>query len=106
MIRAFANLPEVGALRVGKVLVSLSALVLAFVRLSGAGESPPTTNAERHGGIDLLHRYPTKLSAGDTVPQRARSWDFAGTDIFRLSHFRFEVDAKLKVDIGPADLGI
>jgi len=57
-------------------------------------------------GVDLLQRYPTKLTAGDTAPENARSWEFTGADIFHLSHFKFEVRNELRVETGSADLGI
>jgi hypothetical protein len=62
--------------------------------------------AARGEAVDLLERYPTKLLVGDTVPERARSWEFTGADIFRLSHFGFDVGKDLRVKTGPADLGI
>ncbi len=57
-------------------------------------------------GLDLLARYPTQLTAGDTAPDRAREWEFATSDVFRLSQFRFAVGHDFKVETGPADLGI
>ena len=57
-------------------------------------------------GIDLLQRYPTKLTEGDSTPTNARSWEFTSADIFHLSHFKFEVGNDLRVETGPADLGI
>jgi hypothetical protein len=57
------------------------------------------------GALDLLKRYPTTLTAGDTSGDRARPWDFTEADVFRLSRFKLEVD-KLRLEIGPADLGI
>ena len=56
--------------------------------------------------VDLLKRYPTKLTAGDTSPDRARTWEFTPADVFRVSRFTFAVGKELKVEIGPADLGI
>lgn len=56
--------------------------------------------------VDLLTRYPTKLTTGDAAPDRARAWEFTLTDVFRLSRFRFTVDQDLRIEIGPADLGI
>lgn len=56
--------------------------------------------------MDLLKQYPTTLTAGDTDPARARSWQFDSTDIFKLSQFNFEVGDDLRVKIGPADVGI
>ncbi len=56
--------------------------------------------------VDLLDKYPTKLSAGDATPQRARMWSFNPTDIYRLSSFKFQVGDDLKVELGAADVGI
>jgi len=68
---------------------------LLLAGLAGHGES-----------VDLLKRYPTKLTAGDTAPDRARPWEFTAADVFRVSRFTFEVGKELKVEVGPADLGI
>ncbi len=56
--------------------------------------------------VDLLARYPTSLTAGDTAPDRAREWQFGPGDVFRLSRFAFEVSKGFKVETGPADLGV
>ena len=56
--------------------------------------------------VDLLQHYPTKLTAGDAHPDRARAWEFGGSDVFRLSRFSFVVADKLKIELGPAELGI
>ena len=56
--------------------------------------------------VDLLGIYPTRLTAGDATPDRARPWEFKEEDIFRLSQFRLEVGNALRVDVGPADVGI
>jgi hypothetical protein len=56
--------------------------------------------------VDLLLRYPTKLTAGLLEPAQARAWQFNQNDLFRVSSFRLEVAGKLKVDTGPADLGV
>lgn len=56
--------------------------------------------------LDLLGRYPTRLTAGDATPEHARSWEFKDEDIFRVASFNFEVGKGLKVEVGPADVGI
>jgi len=56
--------------------------------------------------VDLLKRYPTKLTAGDSAPDGARSWAFTAADVFRVSKFTFAVDEQLKIETGPGDLGI
>lgn len=55
--------------------------------------------------IDLLERYPTGLTEGDSDGRRARSWEFGEQDVFSLSAFELRV-GKFKLDIGKADLGI
>ncbi len=57
-------------------------------------------------GVDLLQRYPTTLTAGLLDPSQARSWQFTPNDIFRVSRFQLQAGAQLKVETGPADLGI
>jgi len=56
--------------------------------------------------VDLLQRYPTKLTAGDDNGERARPWEFTAADVFRVSRFSLEVGQALRVQVGPADLGI
>jgi Bacterial Ig-like domain len=56
--------------------------------------------------VDLLARYPTSLTAGLLEPGQARPCQFTVGDIFLLSHFNLEVGTQLKVQTGPADLGI
>ena len=71
-----------------------------------ASDGLSATATKGHGGVDLLQRYPTKLTAGDVALERARTWEFTSADIFRLSRFDFEAGKDLHVEVGPADLGI
>ena len=77
------------------VLCRCCFLCLVLAALTARGEA-----------VDLLQRYPTKLTAGDTKPEDARSWEFMDGDIYRVTQFRLEVGKDLRVEIGPADLGI
>ena len=65
-----------------------------------------TTFALRGETIDLLKRYPTQLTLGDTKPDRARPWKFSETDIFQVSSFNLTSGDHFRVETGPADLGI
>jgi len=56
--------------------------------------------------LDLLQRYPTRLTTGDAAPERARPWEFTPTDLFQISRFSFAVSNELKLEIGVAELGI
>ncbi len=56
--------------------------------------------------VDLLARYPTQMTAGDAEPDHARPWEFNPGDIFQVSQFQLKVGDKLKVETGPASLGI
>jgi len=56
--------------------------------------------------VDLLKKYPTELKAGDTALDRARPWEFTAADVFRLSRFSFAVGDALKVETGPAEVGL
>jgi hypothetical protein len=58
----------------------------------------------RHG--DLSQEYPTTLSEGDSSVEHARSWRFQPEDMFRVSRFSFSVGENLRLESGPADLGI
>jgi len=71
----------------------LATLVLAC--LPARGES-----------VDLLKKYPTKLTVDDASPDRARPWEFTGKDVFRISQFVFAAGDDLKIETGAADLGI
>lgn len=89
---------------------AIEILILLLLILSPA----PGVNADESSvaagavvrGVDLLQRYPTKLTVGDTRPEKARSWDFTEGDIFQVTQFRLAVGKELRLDIGPADLGI
>ncbi len=62
--------------------------------------------ASAAANIDLLQKYPTHLTAGDTDGEKARPWEFSDGDIFRISQFKLAVGEELKIDVGPADLAI
>ena len=63
-------------------------------------------STERAESVDLLKEYPTTLTVGDVASDRARPWAFTAADVFRLSRFTFAVAEELRIEIGPADLGI
>jgi len=56
--------------------------------------------------VDLLERYPTRLTAGDPEPNHARPWKFTPDDIYRVTHFEVKVGDTFKVETGAADLGV
>jgi hypothetical protein len=56
--------------------------------------------------VDLLERYPTKLTRGDAQPDNARSWEFGQPDIYRVSRFSLAAGQGFRVETGPATLGI
>ncbi len=56
--------------------------------------------------VDLLGRYPTRLTGGDTVPAHARSWEFGAGDVFSISGFTNHSATNLAIATGPADLGL
>jgi RNA polymerase sigma-70 factor (ECF subfamily) len=57
-------------------------------------------------GVDLLERYPTQWSVGDSRADHARGWVFGASDIFRVSGFEFKVGDNFTVKTDAADLGI
>ncbi|MBE0540939.1 MAG: S41 family peptidase [Verrucomicrobia bacterium] len=61
---------------------------------------------QRSGAIDLLERYPTSLTAGDLSADRAREWEFTEADLFHLSRLQLAWGKSIKLDTGPADLGV
>ena len=67
-----------------------------------AGSTPAASDQP----LDLLQRYPTTLTAGDAVPERAREWEFTDADIFRVAQFRFHVGRDFVLELGVADLGL
>jgi hypothetical protein len=56
--------------------------------------------------VDLLERYPTRLTAGDPEPNHARPWKFTPDDIYRVTHFEVTVGETFKVETGATDLGV
>jgi hypothetical protein len=88
------------------VVMAALILLLSTCPRANADESPPAAGAAVGGGVDLSQRYPTKLTAGDTNPNQARSWDCTEGDIFRVTQFRLDVGKDWRVEVGPADLGI
>ena len=66
---------------------------------------PSSLTAADTGGLNLLQIYPTTLTQADLDLYHARPWEFTNSDIFRLTGFGFQAGA-LRVETGPADLGI
>jgi len=95
------QLPRAATAAAVAVLIFMTLILSPLPRVN-ADES----SASVRGGVDLLQRYPTKLTAGDTRPDQARSWEFTEDDVFRVTQYRLEVGKELRVDVGPADLGI
>lgn len=56
--------------------------------------------------VDLLKRYPTELTKGDTAPDRARAWEFTTADVFRVTHFHLAVGKDFAVELSSAEVGI
>jgi beta-lactamase regulating signal transducer with metallopeptidase domain len=77
-----------------------AAVVIAGVALTNARQESPTE------GLDLLAKYPTRLTAADVSPARARSWQFTEDDIVQVSRFTLEVGKQLRVEAAISDLGI
>jgi hypothetical protein len=86
------------------LFASLAFILAASSRAEAASGSPPTNAIAP--GVDLLQRYPTKLTNGDAQSDRARPWEFTERDVLRLTRFRLEVGKDLQCETGPADLGI
>jgi hypothetical protein len=55
---------------------------------------------------DLLQEYPTALTGGDPSPGHTRAWSFGREDVFRVSRFDLAIGRELRIESGPADLGI
>ena len=51
--------------------------------------------------VDLLQRYPTELTKGDTAPDRARAWEFTAADVFQVTGFHLVVGKDFEVKAGP-----
>ena len=56
--------------------------------------------------VDLLQRYPTPLTKGDSDSDHARVWTFSESDIFEVSSFSLKVGDGLKVETTTADVGV
>jgi hypothetical protein len=80
--------------------VFAAALILAAISLCRAQENGPSN------AVNLLKRYPTTLTVGDTAPEHARPWQFSTADIFQLSQFSLDAAQNLHIQAGPSDLGI
>ena len=76
-------------------------VVLSLIFITAMTDLPLQVKA-----VDLLERYPTKLTEGDTTGGENRAWEFSSADVFRLSRFSFEMGKSLQVEIGLADLGV
>src|ERR1039457_2839616 len=75
------------------ISLSIAAMVLAL--------SPQGVIA-----VDLLERYPTKLTDGDPEPNHARLWKFTADDIYRVTHFEVKVGDTFIVETAAADRGV
>jgi len=85
--------------------LGISIFVLQLTAIcSLAGVQTATNTNNQH--INLLQRYPTTLSKGNTNPKEAREWKFSKDDIYFLSGFSLKVGDALEVKIGSADVGI
>jgi hypothetical protein len=100
------QLPKGATLAATVVRILATAMILSPLSQASGGENSSVAEPAVRGNVDLLQRYPTKLTAGDTRPNQARSWEFTEDDIFRITQFRLEVGKELRADVGPADLGI
>lgn len=88
---------------IARMVVLLASFVCGLSKVAN-GQNVQTNDPA--AGIDLLNRYPTTLTEGDSAPERARVWEFTGADIFRLSHFDIKIGKDLQIAAGEADLGI
>jgi C-terminal processing protease CtpA/Prc len=84
------------------LLISLTQTLMGPV----LAEENVSLSATQAQSVDLLKRYPTELTVGDTVPERARPWEFTSADVFRVSQFHLEVGKEFRVDVETGDLGI
>src|ERR1017187_3888637 len=100
------QLPKGATLAAAVVRILATAMILPPLPKASGGKNSSVAEPAVRGNVDLLQRYPTKLTAGDTRPNQARSWEFTEDDIFRITQFRLEVGKELRADVGPADLGI
>ena len=90
-----------------KTLIALLLIALTQILMVPVfAEENVSLSATQAQGVDLLKRYPTELTVGDTAPERARPWEFTSTDVFRVSRFHLEVAKELRVDVETGDLGI
>jgi hypothetical protein len=92
--------------RMGFIAREVTWILLIIACVAAVG-SPVAQAATDSNGVfvDLLSRYPTTLTAGDTDPERARQWEFSARDIYALTGFSLSVGDSLKATIGEADVG-
>jgi outer membrane lipoprotein-sorting protein len=89
--------------RIMKLGISIFVLQLTAICSLAVAQTATNTNSQH---INLLQRYPTTLSKGNTNPKEAREWKFSKDDIYFLSEFSLKVGDALEVKMGSADVGI
>jgi len=65
------------------------------------------TSAEQQSkSVNLLERYPTTLTKGDSDSANARPWEFTKSDIYQVSRFTLDVGKQFHIEMGVSDLGV
>ena len=62
--------------------------------------------AVAEAGIDLMQKYPTTLTAGDSQGKNLRTWRITDKDIYHISKAVLDLPDGLKIEIEEADLGV
>ena len=97
---AFFTYARVVGRRSRAMLVTLTLSAAAYASSLRAAEVSPSAGEP----VKLLQRYPTELTTGNTTT--GRSWELTSNDVFRVTQFRWALADKLRIETGPADLGV
>ncbi|MBZ0255950.1 hypothetical protein K8I31_07805, partial [bacterium] len=86
--------------------IQLSILFSILFVLHSCSKTEPTNVSKTDSShVDLLAKYPTTLSKGDTKPSNARKWLFTPQDIYHIDSFQFQYN-DLDIQTKGAALGL
>jgi len=92
------------------LLLAGSLILVAHIHTADAKPSADAAKADVPQGpeVDLLARYPTELRGQPTTGGRLKgySWEITDDDVYALTRFSYAFGDSLKIETGPADLGV
>jgi len=92
------------------LLLAGSLILVAHIHAADAKPSADAAKADVPQGpeVNLLERYPTELKGQPTTGGRLKgySWEISDDDVYALTRFSYAFGDSLKIETGPADLGV